>query len=301
MGRTAGILKRIAWIAIGVVIAWYVWRNVSQLRGYGHGFEFRFMASSLVFAILAYLLNIQVWARIADHCGAHARWIDHARAWSISRLGRYVPGKIATIYLRLERYPDTHKVSAGVSLYVELMSSLIAICMFTLVFSTRGALPVDLTWIALFGAGLAALAMLSSRRFLGFASGRLPMLKNLRPPGKSGGAKLWMTIIPLQMGVMVLHGTSLYFAIRSVSTVPATAIVEITVYYYFAGLAGMLALFAPAGIGVREAVLAGLLRTLVQLPAAVVAVALVRLVTVVAELSISALFYRLARRQASPR
>ncbi|MCF7222045.1 lysylphosphatidylglycerol synthase domain-containing protein [Lysobacter sp. TLK-CK17T] len=288
------------WAAIGATVAWYVWRNVGQLREYGHGFDFRFVALSIVFAMLAYLLNIQVWTRIANHCGAHASWSEHARAWSISRLGRYVPGKVATIYLRLERYPDTHKISAGVSLYVEIMSSLIAICVFTVFFSARGALPVDLVWVALLGVGLAALAMLSSRRFLDFASNRFPVLRKLRPPSRKGGAGLWMTIIPLQMGVMVLHGTSLYFAISAISEAPAAAIVEITVYYYFAGLAGMLALFAPAGIGVREAVLAGLLRTLIPLPAAVVTVALIRLVTVVAELGISAIFYRLAPSRASP-
>lgn len=283
-------LKPLLWVAVIAFIATYLLKNAREILSYGYQFDWTFIPLSLIFVLLAYLLNIAIWIGIASHYGAHASWLSHARIWSVSRLGRYVPGKIATIYLRVDGYESTHRSKAGVALYIETASSLISVCIFILAFSALGFVALRPLHLAFIAAALLVLLLLSSGPFLRKFFSRFKSLGELSPPKSRADGMLLMKVIGLQTVVMTLHGVSLLLAILAFTTISPSLIVEITVFYYFAGLMGMLALFAPAGIGVREAVLVGLLQTLIPLPAALVSVALIRLLTVIAELLLSGAF-----------
>ncbi|HVL10647.1 MAG TPA: lysylphosphatidylglycerol synthase domain-containing protein [Burkholderiaceae bacterium] len=296
-----GKLKPLLWVAVIAFIAGYLVRNGREILSYGYQFDWPFIPMSLAFVLLAYLLNIAIWIGIASHYGAHASWLSHARIWSVSRLGRYVPGKVATIYLRVDGYESGHRGKAGVALYIETASSLISVCAFILVFSALGFVELQPLHIALIAVALGGLLLLSSGPFLRKFFGHFKSLQSLSPPRTRADGMLLAKAVGLQTIVMTLHGVSLFLAILAFTAISPVLVIEITVFYYFAGLMGMLALFAPAGIGVREAVLVGLLQTLIPLPIAVVAVALTRLLTVVAELALSGIFVLLSpARLASP-
>lgn len=292
-------LKPLIWIAMISFIAIYLLKNSYEILSYGYQFNWPYVLVSLIFVLLAYLLSIAIWIWIASHYGADASWLSHARIWSTSRLGRYIPGKIATIYLRIDGYETSRRSRAGVSLYIETASSLIAICFFILASSMLGFVVMSLMHLALIAATLVMLLLFSSSLFLRKIFSRFSSLKNLSPPKTRADNILLMKMVGLQTIVMLLHGVSLFLVIHAFTTINPGAIVEITVIYYFAGLIGMLALFAPAGIGVREALLVGLLQTLIQLPVAVVSVALIRLLTIAAELILSGTFTILTRREIS--
>lgn len=292
-------LKPLLWVAVIAFIAFYLFKNGREILSYGYAFDWAWIPASLGFVLLAYLLNIAIWIGIASHYGAHASWLSHARVWSTSRLGRYVPGKIATIYLRIDGYEAGQRGKAGVSLYIETAASLIAVCAFILVFSMLGLVALSVIHLALIAAALGILLLLSSAPFLRRLFGRFKSLEGLSPPNTRADGVLLAKVVGLQAVVMTLHGTSLLLAILAFTDIDPRSVVEVTVFYYFAGLVGMLALFAPAGLGVREAVLVGLLQTLIPLPVAVVSVALIRLLTVVAELIISGVFILLARKEFS--
>lgn len=289
-------LKAVLWVAVIAFIAAYLARNASEILSYGYEYDWIHVPASLGFVLMAYLLNIAIWISIASHYGTRASWIAHARIWSTSRLGRYLPGKVAAIYLRIDGYEAGQRGKAGVSLYMETVASLIAVCGFILTFSALGFVDLDPLHLALTAGSLAALLLLSSGTFLRNILGRFRPLAGLVPPESRADRRLLAKVVGLQAVVMSLHGISLMFAILVFIPLDPGRVIEVTVFYYFAGLIGMLALFAPAGIGVREAVLVGLLQTLVPLPAAVASVALIRVLTLVAELAISGIFLLLARR-----
>ena len=64
----------------------------------------------------------------------------------------------------------------------------------------------------------------------------------------------------------------------------------------FDGLAGMLAVFAPGGLGVREGILMLILPLLVPRESAIIAALLLRLVMIAAELSLAGVSSALAAR-----
>ncbi len=278
-------------------IAVYLARNAGRILAYDYALDWAYAALALGLVVLAYLCNIGIWVGIASHYGASASWLVHARIWSTSRLGRYIPGKIATVYLRLEGYKSSQRTNAGMSLYIETASSLIAVCLFILAAALLGVVAIEPLHLVLIAIALGMLLVLTSSRFLRPVVARIPLLQRLSsPPATRPDAVLLAKAVALQAVVMTLHGASLLFAIRVFAWLDPWTLPELTVFYYFAGLLGMLALFAPAGIGVREAALTGMLQVLVPLPVAVLSVALVRLLTVCAELGLSGVFILLTRR-----
>lgn len=288
----ARIARRTLLAAVLVFVGVFLFRNADEIANYEYSINWLSVLGAFLMATAAYLLNISTWARIANHCGAHASWQRHALVWSTSRLARYLPGKVATIYLRIEGYAGA-RARASISLYLEITSSLIAACGFILLCWLSGIVSLSGLHVALMAVALTGLGLLSSRHVLGFLADLLPPLQKLIPREALPRYRWWVGTVLLQVLVMLLHGLSLYFVVTAAADLPPERILELTVYYYFAGLAGMLALFAPAGIGVREAVLVGLLQTMATLPVAVVAVALARVVTVVAECALSATFHLL--------
>lgn len=294
MTRIMRMAKRLLMVAVVLFIAAYLVRNAGQIARYEYSIEWEYVLCALAFATLAYLLNISTWARIANTCGAEATWRRHAIVWSTSRLARYIPGKIATLYLRIDGYSEA-RAQAGVSLYIEVTSSLIAVCGFILTSWLAGTASLNRFHVLLVALALTGLGALSSRHTLRKLTGMSPTFRSILPPEVFPGYRWWAITVLLQVMIILLHGMSLYFAVLSVADLRFGALIELTVYYYFAGLAGMVALFAPAGIGVREAVLVGFIQTMMPLPAAIASVALARVVTVVAECAISATFHIVER------
>lgn len=299
MSRAATYAKRALLGAVFLFIALYLVRNATQLADYDYSISAPHVAGGFLVAVLAYLLGIAAWVRTANQCGAHASWRRHALVWATSRLARYLPGKVAAIYLRIDGYAG-QRARAGVSLYIEVTSSLIAACGFILSCWLVGVVSLSLLHVGLMAAALCILLALTARQALVKLSGFSAAFRGLVPPEVFPGYWWWAVTVLLQVGIMLLQGLSLFLVVAAVADPGRDVLLELTVYYYFAGLAGMLALFAPAGIGVREAVLAGFLQTLVPVPAAIAAVALARIVTVVAECALGASFQILEGRPRDP-
>lgn len=292
-------LKPVLWAAVVALIALFLWKNASEILSYPYDIAWPYIATSFAVVLLAYLVNVCSWVMIASHYGARATWVGHARAWSVSRLGRYVPGKVTTLYLRIEGYEQQQRGKAGVSLYIEILSSLIAICSMVLASWFLGLLALEPYHAILLGLALGAMLVVSSAGFLRTAFSKFTFLGRLAPPRTRPDGMLLAKAVMLQTVVMMLHGLSLVLAIRAFAEIGLSALAEVTVAYYFAGLAGMLALFAPAGLGVREAVLVGLLQSLVPLPVAVAAVALIRVLSASGELFLAGAFVSLHRADAT--
>src|SRR3546814_15462248 len=106
------------------------------------------------------------------------------------------------------------------------------------------------------------------RSFLRRVFGRFKSLERLSPPKTRADGVLLAKVTGLQAVVMALHGVSLLFAILAFTMVDPWLVADVTVFYYFAGLIGMLPLFAPAALGVRAPVLVGLPDALSPLPVA---------------------------------
>lgn len=225
--------------------------------------------ASAAIVLLTYVVLIETWRRVLGAWGGELRWPAAAHIWFVSSLGRYAPGKvwqIGAMAALSQRAGVSPLAATGSSILVNLVNLLAgaAVILSTGVNVLRvpggavvaaivlaGALlsaPVTIPW-------LVALASRLTGRDLGTA--RVPARSILVAFG--GCVAGW-----------VLYGAAFHLLARGTIGAPAAAGSDVAMQlsqggtgglagaiavYTASYLAGYVAIFAPGGIVVREAVM----------------------------------------------
>ncbi|MFH1679066.1 MAG: lysylphosphatidylglycerol synthase domain-containing protein [Candidatus Eisenbacteria bacterium] len=262
------------------------------------------------FAVLAvyFPLVAWIWARIVASLGERLPFRQACRVWFLSQMGKYVPGKIwyAMGRLYLSREAGLGLVPASASTLLEILLVILAACGVFLL-----SLPV---WpshpgkdLLLIPAALAAVALLVHPAVFGFllragarVLGREPVRYGLTWRGLAATAAAYAA-------TWLLYGAGIDFLLRGIRLEGVEA--EMTIgaparILFFSGSAaiawsiGFLSLFAPGGLGVREASLAYFLSMHLAQPMPVLLALVARIWIVIGELASAAIGWRLGRSRA---
>ncbi|MFQ6047568.1 MAG: lysylphosphatidylglycerol synthase domain-containing protein [Gemmatimonadales bacterium] len=289
-------MARRSWIwlgqaALALLVAAFVWRALS-----GRWAEFRSLqlavepqAWPIILSALTvwttYALLIEAWRRLLLAWRQRLGYRPAVRVWCLSNLGRYVPGKIwsvAGLAVLAERsgVKGWMAVAAAVVMQALIVGTGAAIVAAT-VPGAASALTLAIG-IALAAATIAVLAF----EPLGYAFVRL-----VRPGSEYHALPVGTAVVAavVTLGSWISYGVAFWLLGRAL--VPAAGLTLIAAVGIFAGgyLVGLLALFAPGGVGVREAVLVALLAPQVGASPAVVLTVASRLLLTVTEVG-AALF-----------
>jgi len=213
------------------------------------------IAASVLVVLVTYGMQIESWRRILAGWGQRIAFGPAARTWSLANLGRYVPGKVwsvAGLVVLAQRagvQPGPAAASAFVIQAVSLGSGVAVVA---------AAAPHSAPPLRLALAGVAAVATIlvlvwrPTARWLGRLVNAIAPLEPL-----TLSAVLAATVLTvLSWGT---YGAALWMLARGLipdAALPLpTAVGAFTLGY----ILGLLALFAPGGVGVRELVLIGLL------------------------------------------
>ncbi len=312
-------LIRGAKLALAVLILWAVRRTLTaawnELVEDGAGIAWHLSPGWLVASGLVYLAGLLpsgvYWHRILSDLGQEVRLSQALRGYYIGHLGKYVPGKLTVVVLRVSLIwsarPDV-AVATG-SVFLETFTWLACggfLAAVYLAVAYRG--EAVLMWAA---AGLAValglptvpwvfrwIVRVVGKRYL--SVGADERLERLGPRTLLAG---WLC-----SGVgWAMLGLSYWAVLRGMGVESQAA--EWPRYVACVALAtltGFVVVFIPGGLGIREAVLAELmaphLGSLVTKEAlfAVASAALLRVVWVVSELAISGILYLLGPTKESP-
>ena len=262
--RRAPAARRWLWwglqLAVALVVAWMIWREAA-----GNWSQFRSMhlsvtphagwlALSLLVILSSFAFSVEAWQRILRAWGQRLRLGTAARIWLLANLGRYVPGKIwsvAGLVVLAQRAGVVAWASAASAVAIQAVA--IGTAVAVVAAATPGAAsPLRLTAAALVAAGtIAVLAWGRAARGVAGLVG-IPQIQplSLGAVARSAG-----------FGVLawVAHGTAFWLLGRGLGLLGSlpvgTAVGAFTLGYVL----GLLALFAPGGVGVREVVLISLL------------------------------------------
>jgi uncharacterized membrane protein YbhN (UPF0104 family) len=304
VGSGAPRLRRVAGLAKAAVALAVLASVVVALRGYGHALEGRlghvhpgWLAVALIASIVYRVANAFGWVLVLRSLGQPIRAWQGVRLWLVSETLRWLPGSVWSFFSRVAqaKLAGVPAATASLSLPLELLLTIAAwglAAVGGLGFS--GAAGVVLArlpgvWVALFVVGLAvsigsALAIgrflpatRLARKLRGLGEG-LEALREARPrPSLLAGTLVLFTALCL------LNGAAFFAVLRSVCDAPPPLLAAVGINA--AGwLMGFFAFFAPAGLGVREGGMAGMLAPLMPIDAAVVGVLLWRLLQVLVEL-----------------
>ena len=260
--------KRI-WIAVQVVfftvavlyfgreIA-HEWGEIQSLPSTLHP-DWGMMLESAGWVLLSYAVLIETWRQIVIVWGGHLSWPAAARIWFISNLGRDVPGKVWTIGAMgaLAQRSGVSSVAAmGSSLVVNIVNLVAGLLVVAVAGSRRfvGSGPAFVTALVVF-----CLVVIASPWLL-------PPLVRLAQ--RVTGRDMPVPAIPPLAIIFAIAGCALAWnlygiAFRDLAVAlfgeAAGRTSEYTAVFTLSYLAGYIALFAPGGIGVREASLLTLL------------------------------------------
>jgi len=212
------------------------------------------------------------------------------RIVTLSQIGKYVPGNVGQHVGRvvLAQRAGIATGHAVVSLALESVlllggAALCSLAAFDLLFdAARGhALAIERNLSIAFGLGIVACVALLlvpwSRRRLVHLAHRWLVLFSLRNFG------LYARILLLQACSFTLGAIALWLAVQAVSPVSLAMPASVLGVYAIAWLVGFLVPGAPAGLGIREALLVVGLSTLFGNDMAVLGTALFRLVTLMGD------------------
>jgi len=196
------------------------------------------------------------------------------RAWSRSFLARYVPSGALTVAVRVRARGDLSASSAQVlsaTAFEQLAGALGGAAAATLAFLFARTQPPLAALVTLLGALTLAVA-LRPAVFARWAQ-RLPLARRL-PPLELVRGRILAAAALVAAASWAITGTAAWILIAALTPSPPDPFFLIGVYA-FAWLVGFLVVFAPSGLGVREATLIVLLAPhLGAGPAAVLAVVL---------------------------
>jgi len=278
------------WPLFALVMAAVVYviiKNTGEIRQYEFSYRWPFLALAFLAETLAYLIQFCIWLSISSDYGLKAPFLKASKGFFLSILGKYLPGKVGLALVRINTYHGYSKKQVSVATGFEVICSLASACLLipVSVFSISDMLPSYALWISTSGV-LAILVFLYPPIFLRIVNTGFRLIK-IQPLVKSPtyGASLEFIIAFMLVGLF--HGLGLYFVLYSLSEIAFSYYLTITSVYYTAGIIGFLALFAPAGVGVREGIMMLALPAFIDEPVVIVGVILIRLVMTAAELSLA--------------
>jgi len=212
------------------------------------------LAASVAVVFLTYAIQIESWRRMLRGWGQHIPYTSAARAWTIANLGRYIPGKVWSVagLVVLAERAGVRRSAAAVSAF-----AMQAVVLGTGVVLVAIATPHAASPILLGGAVVAALALIGVLAWRRTAQwlGALADATTPLPP-------LPVSAILASSALMLLSWTTfgLAFWMLARGLISATVPVPAAMGMFALGyVMGIIAVFAPGGMVVRDLALVGFL------------------------------------------
>jgi len=297
-GLLARWIKALYVLAVLVALGWYVRGLNVELAVWT---EWLATPAPYVFvaawAAMAGILGF-AWVRVVRaHLGLHLPAKDWLPLQAMAWLGRYLPGKVGLLAGKLglvSRHGITVRALGFTVVYEQLafvMAGLaLAMCVSPAALGLEGT--IARAWDD------AAFWRLLAAFILGVMI--VPAMQALRPIAglqRASPTRHEWTVPLLYLLAHTCAGVGLFVCLRAMPGMEASgpSMIHVVGLLAAANVAGILALFAPAGLGVRELVLVAGLAPWVPAPDAIVLAALLRVLSVVADLGFSALAWSVAQ------
>jgi len=290
------LLKWTIVTAIFFFLGKMVWENWVQVKEVPFTLRWTpLIIATLIFAF-SYFIQLWAWYLITLRLGIVLSLRETLESWFYSQLGKYLPGKVWLLLGRFYLYESKGKSKKIISaaLYYEMVTIILAggiIFVSSLVLLKEGFLLFrgeQLGWIIF--SLLIILVFLHPRFLQKIMNGFLVAFKketitlSLSYPDVLG-------ILCICMLSWLIGGVGFYLFVDSITPVPSEHFLFLTGALAVSSILGLIAVFAPAGLGVREGALVYLLTQLIPAPLAVILSVSTRLWMTLVEIGLIGVVY----------
>lgn len=284
-------------VLAAVVVA--VWRNWSEVSAHLREVPAATLAGAFVLALLAPVFSLLGWRVLLADLGTRLPLPAGASVFFVGQLGKYLPGSVWSVVAQADlgsRLGVPRRRMGIVGLLSILLSvltgAIVGIPALPLLVARSGEVR-SLWWFA----PAVVLLLLLWPRLLNWGIARVLRLLRREPLEHSLTApaiiltSMWFVLAWLSAGLSIL------VLARAMS--PDTPVRDLLVTsisgFALASAIGMFSVIVPAGVGVRDGVLAVLLGALMPFPAAFAIVVISRFFTVIADVVVAAVGWGWAR------
>lgn len=264
-------------VALGfvAVLVWRQWTSLGEmsadLQVTGWSLQPVWLAAALALAVGNLFLMAGVWVGLFRAAGGSIGTRDGTRAWMVTNLGRYIPGKVwqltgLAVYMRGRGESAGAALASAVRFQVLLLVTGTAAALATLGTELTGA---GLTWAAV--SAVVLLVPLVHPRVARWLMRRMARLTGelAEEPVPARNGRLLGGAGAL-FAAWAVYGVGLTWLMRGLGVrTEGAGTAVVTGTFAAAYVIGYLALVAPGGLVVREGALAGLLSSLTPMPLAV--------------------------------
>ncbi|OPY85143.1 MAG: hypothetical protein A4E71_02268 [Smithella sp. PtaU1.Bin162] len=280
-------------LVLGFVF-YYIFESFHDLSGYLNQINYISLILSFFFTLIAYLLSLLVWIDLARSFGLKASFISAARAWSFSQLGKYIPGRAGLILVRLDAYGGYPQRTVAVATFVEFITAFIASCLLVL-FSVLFLEDIIAPYFKIMALTLSLLLLiLLHPRLLKPVTNSLLKIIKREPITAFPSFGLILKFVLINFLIGIPYGLGLFYAMNCFADIELNLAIPITGIYYAASLVGLAALFAPAGLGVREGIIFLLLPAMLAKGIVIAGTIMIRIISIAVEISLALFFYFLS-------
>jgi uncharacterized membrane protein YbhN (UPF0104 family) len=255
---------------LAAAVAYFVWRAVSAQLATSRFLELRFSPVYLVaaWAVLAcyYLLFAGGLTLVIRSLGYRPRYRDVFKLSFATNLGKYVPGGIWQVAgkVALARQAGVEPHAALVAAVVESAVSVTGGLLLFLGTTLAGApFPSGVPKWPLWAIVVAILVALQPAIFSRVVALGMRLLKIEGEPPHLRLARI-VALVAYYAGIWLVAGGGFWLFTRSLTPDPGAGWLAYSGYYAAGAVGGLLVLFAPAGLGVREGFLVLLMRGVVS-------------------------------------
>ncbi len=290
------LIRFVNWILLLIVILFifrFLYSNLKDLNNFTFTINYYFLVLS-IFAIWFWLFISAIgFHLIMKKIAPSIHFSENLSVWSSSYIGVYIPGKAGIVAFRIIHYQNRGvsgvKVSYG--FFIEMILSILSsvfIVLISSIFSGFSFIHNYLPWIiSLF---ILLVILVHPKLINYYAKLYFKYIK------KSNDFHItpynyffYLKIVGLQLLKWLFAGVGIFILINSVTDLSLNHLPFITGLYAAAAILGLLAFFAPSGIGVVEGVMIFGLKTILTNAFAGLISILIRLWKVIGELSFIAL------------
>jgi len=294
------VLRWVIIVAIFAFLGKMLWENWAQLKEVPFALKFfPFLLSTAIF-VLSYFIQIWAWYLITSKLGIAVSFSETLRSWFSSQLGKYLPGKVWLFLGRYYFYESKGKSRRGISiaLYLETVTLMMAAGLLFLValvfFGGTGLSHFGKPFVWLILLFILAFICLHPRVLEKALNWFLLRFKRERISlFISYPDILWVLFVSVI--AWVVGGIGFYLFVDSVFPVPPHQILFLTGALAFSSMLGLIAIFAPSGLGVREGALVYLLSLMMPESVAVIISILTRIWMTLIEIGLTGVVYLLGR------
>lgn len=291
------------WIIVAAIFAFLgkmVWENWVQVKEAQFTFRpFPLLSSTLIF-VFSYFIQIWAWYLITLKLKIALSPSETLKSWFYSQLGKYLPGKVWLLLSRFYFYESRgkSKKSISVALYFEIVTIIAAaglIFLAALIFHRE--IWLFYSWRQ---SGWLVLLLL-----LGFVSLHPRVLQKIlnwilvqfkwEPISLSISYSNILWILFVCIVSWVVGGVGFYLFVDSVYPVAPQYILFLTGALAISSTLGLIAIFAPSGLGVREGILVYLLSFTMATPVAVIISILTRIWMTLIEIGLIGMVYLISQ------